>query len=220
MRVELQIYLCRLFKKGLTAEIKERVSSPTQLRTIFWAMMTNSDRSARGPNSIKFIDYLSLLHDNNAAQQYATCPSPLLRWQFSRLRPQQTTDLLALGTNGSKHRGGFKVVWDIRFLLPPCSRPLTFPNKQIPSSGRKARLVKLGCDRPAAGAFNEWNTLYMYPKGKSPSSTNRVNFADIWNKPWQLWAGFSPVRPFVTVLSSGAYQTVADEGNCEVWRRF
>lgn len=82
-------------------------------RTIFCVMMTNSERSARGPKSIKFIDYLSLLHDDNAAQQYATCLSSLLRWQFSRLRPQQTSDLLARGTNGSKHLGGFKVVCDI-----------------------------------------------------------------------------------------------------------
>lgn len=112
--------------------------------TISYVMMTNSKRSARGPNSIKFIDYLSLLHDDNAAQQHATCLSSMLRWQFSRLRPQQTSDLLARGTNGSKHRGGFKVVCDIRFLLPPCFRPLTFQNKQIPSSGLGSKGGEVG----------------------------------------------------------------------------
>lgn len=135
-------------------------------------MMTNCEREPGGRSTSRFFDYLSLLYDNNAAQHYATCPSSFLRWQFSRLRPQQTTDLLALGTNGSRHRGGFIVACDIRFGLPPCSRPLTFQNKQIPSSGWKARLVKLGCEGPVERAFNEWNTLYMYPKGKSPSSTN------------------------------------------------
>lgn len=112
--------------------------------TIFCVMMTTSERSARGPNSIKFIEYLGLLHGDNAAQQYATCLSSLLRWQFSRLRPQQTSDLLAHRTNGSKHRGGFKVVCDIRFLLPPCSRPLTFQNKQIPSSGLESKVGEVG----------------------------------------------------------------------------
>lgn len=128
-------------------------------------MTWNSERGARGPNSITFTDYLSLLHDNNAVQQHATCPSSLLRRQFSRLRPQQTTDLLALGTNGSEHRGGLKVVFDIRFLLPPCSRPLTFQNKQIPSLGWKARLVKWGCDRLQWGLLMTQTHCICIPKG-------------------------------------------------------
>lgn len=85
--------------------------------------------------------------------------------QFSRLKPQQTTDLLALGTNVSKHHGGFIVACNIRFGLPPCSRPLTFQNKQIPSSGWKARLVKLGCDRPARGLLMSGTHCICIPKG-------------------------------------------------------
>lgn len=99
--------------------------------------------TARGLNSIKCIDYLSLLHDNNATRHYTTCPPSLLCWQF--LGVKATTDLLALRTNGSKHRGGFKVVCNIRFLLAPCSRPLTFQNLQIPSHLRpKSKVDKVG----------------------------------------------------------------------------
>lgn len=46
--------------------------------------------SARGLNSIKCIDYLSLLHDNNATRHYTTCPPSLLCWQF--LGVKATTD--------------------------------------------------------------------------------------------------------------------------------
>lgn len=114
-------------------------------RCVVCVERSNCEQSARGLNSIKFIDYLSLLHDNNTARHYPTCPPSSLCWQFLRLRPQQTADLLALGTNGSKHRRGFKVVCNIRFLLAPRSRLLTFQNKQIPSHLRaKSKVDKVG----------------------------------------------------------------------------
>lgn len=161
----------------LTAEMKANIQDLATLVSQWWWVTVNGVPGGR--STLHFLTtsvccMTIMLHS-------ITPPARTLSSvrQFSRLKPQQTTDLLALGTNASKHRGGFIVACNIRFGLPPCSGPLTFQNKQIPSSGWKARLVKLGCDRPAEGAFNEWNTLYMYPKGKSPSSTNWANFADI-----------------------------------------
>lgn len=124
-----------------------RRESPAQLLLLCVVCVeeSNCEHSAGGMNSIKFIDYPSLLHDNNPTRHYPTCPPSLLCWQFVRLRPQQTTDLLAARTNGSKHQGGFKVVCNIRFILPPRSRPLTFQNKQIPSHLRaKSKVDKVG----------------------------------------------------------------------------
>lgn len=95
-----------------------------------------ANKVPRGLNPIKFIDYLSLSYDKSATRHYSTCTPPLLSWQFLRLRSQQTSDLLALRTNGNKPQGGFKVVFIIRFLLTPHSRSLTFQNKQILSDLR------------------------------------------------------------------------------------
>lgn len=124
-----------------------QTESPAQclLLCVVYVVKSNCEQSARGLNSIKFIDYLSPVHDNNPTRHYSTCPPSLLCWQFLRLRPQQTTDLLAPRTNGSKHQGDFKVVCNIRFLLPPRSRPLTFQNKQILSHLRaKSKVDKVG----------------------------------------------------------------------------
>lgn len=58
-------------------------------RCVVCVERSNCEQSARGLNSIKFIDYLSLLHDNNTARHYPTCPPSSLCWQFLRLRPQK-----------------------------------------------------------------------------------------------------------------------------------
>lgn len=105
---------------------------------------SNCEQSATGLNSIKFIDYTLCCMTITLLGTTPPAPPSLLCWQFLRLRPEQTTDLLALRTNGSKHRGGFKVVCNIRFPLAPRSRPLTFQNKQIPSHLRaKSKVDKV-----------------------------------------------------------------------------
>ena len=77
------------------------------LPCVVYAEESNCGQNAKGPNSIKFIDYL-LLHDNSSAWHYPTCPPSLLGWQLLRLRPQQPTDLLAPKNKWEQAPRGFQ----------------------------------------------------------------------------------------------------------------